>query len=165
MEQKDPYRDLATAIARNHAIAVKKTHNVKNNLLTSPQKRVLWLSKTFEGHLHDKKICDEQPVQFPAGITLWQDTGFLGHYPENVQVKMPVKKPKGKDLTQEQKQANKEISSFRILVEHAIGGVKKCRIVKERFRCHRLGFDDLVMVLACGLHNFRISLKTCPIQT
>jgi hypothetical protein len=119
----------------------------------------LWLSKTFDGSGHDKKIADEQPVRFPAGITLWQDTGFLGHTPKNVTVKMPTKKPKGKELTEEQKQKNKEISSFRILVEHAIGGVKRCRIVKERFRCTKFGFDDMVMLIACGLHNFRISLK------
>ena len=132
---------------------------MKNNLLSNPQKRILWLSKTFDGSVHDKKIADEQPVHFPAGITLWQDTGFLGHTPENVTVKMPAKKPKGKELTQEQKQENKEISSFRILVEHAIGGVKRCRIVKERLRCTKFGFDDMVMLIACGLHNFRISLK------
>ena len=72
---------------------------------------------------------------------------------------MPTKKPKGKELTPEQKQKNKEISSFRILVEHAIGGVKRCRIVKERLRCTKFGFDDKVMLIACGLHNLRISLK------
>ena len=132
---------------------------MKNNLLCNAQKRILWLSKTFDGSVHDKKIADEHFVRFPAGITLWQDTGFLGHNPENVSVKMPTKKPKGKELTQEQKQENKAISSFRILVEHAIGGVKRCRIVKERFRCTKFGFEDTVMLIACGLHNFRISLK------
>jgi len=132
---------------------------VKNNLLCNTQKRILWLSRTFDGSVHDKKIADEQTVRFPAGITLWQDSGFLGHNPENVNVKMPTKKPKGKELTQEQKQENKEISSFRIIVEHAIGGVKRCRIVKERLRCTKFGFDDTVMFIACGLHNFRISLK------
>ena len=138
---------------------------MKNNLLCNPQKRILWFSKTFDGSVHDKKIADEQPVRFPAGITLWQDTGFLGHVPKNVTVKMPTKKPKGKELTKEQKQENKDplcvskISSFRILVEHAIGGVKRCRIVKERFRCTKFAFDDTVMLIACGLHNFRMSLK------
>jgi hypothetical protein len=53
---------------------------------------------------------------------------------------------------------NRKISSVRILAEHAIG-VKRCRIVKERFRCTKFGFDDTVMLIACGLHNFRISLK------
>jgi hypothetical protein len=136
---------------------------VKNNLLSSPEKRILWLSHTCDGSTHDKKICDDQPLHFPDGITLWQDTGFLGHNPENVLIKMPDKKPKGKELTDEQKEANKVISSFRILVEHAIGGVKKCRIVKDRIRCYMFGFEDLVMLLACGLHNFRISLKMCHI--
>jgi hypothetical protein len=138
---------------------VKKTHDVKNNLLCTPEKRILWLSKTFDGHVHDKRIMDEQPVTLTRNIALWQDLGFLGHYPENVTIKMPVKKPKGKNLTEEQKNFNRKISSFRVLVEHAICGVKKCRIVKERLRCRKFGFDDLVMLIACGLHNFRMSLK------
>ena len=144
---------------RSLVTVVKKTHNVKNNLLCSPQKRILWLSKTYEGCVHDKKIADEQPLKLPSGITLWQDTGFLGHKPENVTIKMPTKKPKGKKLSDTQKKENKEISGFRILVEHAIGGIKKCRIVKERFRCRKFGFDDLVMLIACGLHNFRITMS------
>ncbi|MDR1517501.1 MAG: transposase family protein [Dysgonamonadaceae bacterium] len=98
---------------------------LKNDLLCTPDKRILWLSKTCGGHIHDKKIMDLQPLPLPTGITLWQDTGFLGHTPENVTVKMPAKKPKGKELTDDQKEKNRKISSFRILVEHAIGGVKK----------------------------------------
>lgn len=109
------------------------------------------------GSTHDKKIIDEQPLSLPTGTTLWQDTGFLGHNPKNVTVKMPIKKPEGKELSKIQKEENRRISSFPILVEHAIGGIKKCRIVKERFRCRKFGFDDLVMLIACGLHNFRIT--------
>ncbi|MDR1022096.1 MAG: transposase family protein [Prevotellaceae bacterium] len=104
-------------------------------------------------------MADEHPLSFPAGVTLWQDTGFLGHASKNVTVKMPTKKPKGKELSEAQKKENKGISSFRILVEHAIGGVKRCRIVKDRFRSHKFGFDDMAMFIACGLHNFRIYLK------
>ena len=146
---------------RNCVTVEKKTHSVKNGLLCTPEKRILWLSRTCEGHVHDKKMMDAQPLKLPTGITLWQDTGFLGHAPESVTVRMPVKKPKGKELTDEQKQENRKISSFRILVEHAIGGVKKCRIVKDRFRCRKFGFDDLVMLIACGLHNFRVTMSLC----
>jgi hypothetical protein len=46
---------------------------------------------------------------------------------------MPAKKPKGKGLTNEQKERNKEISKFRILVEHSISGVKRCSIIIEFF--------------------------------
>jgi len=78
---------------------------------------------------------------------------------------MPTNKPKGREMTDEQKRENREISSFRIIVEHAIGGAKRCRIVKERFRCYKFGFNDLVMLIACGLHNFRISLNNKLIET
>lgn len=132
---------------------------MKNNLLTLPDRKIKWLSRTYYGSVHDKKICDEQPLNLPNGIRLWQDTGFLGHCPEGIEILMPAKKPKGKELTEGQRIRNKEISRFRILVEHAIGGAKRCRIVKDRFRCHKFQFDDLIMELACGLHNLRIDLK------
>ncbi|MDR1886889.1 MAG: transposase family protein [Prevotellaceae bacterium] len=57
------------------------------------------------------------------------------------------------------------MSSFRIAVEHAIGGVKRCRILRERFRYHKYGFDNTVMLIACGLHNFRISFKESLINS
>jgi len=137
---------------------------VKNNLISSPEKRILWLSSTYDGSVHDKKIADEQEVRYPIGITLWQDTGFLGHSPPGVTIRMPTKKPKGKELTAEQKEENRKISSYRIKVEHAIGSVKVYRIVKERFRCTKHGFGDDVMLIACGLHNFKVSLKTNTVK-
>ena len=110
----------------------------------------MFLSQTYDGSVHDKRICDEQPLHLPHGITLWQDTGFIGHCPDGVMIRMPKKKSKGKELTSEQKQENREISKFRVLVEHAICGAR---------RCHKFGFYNLLMELACGLHNFRITLK------
>lgn len=136
---------------------------MKNNILSLPDRRIIWLSKTYVGSVHDKKICDYQPLHLALGINLWQDTGFQGHNPENVNVMMPTKKPKGRELSQEQKESNRSISSFRVLVEHAIGGIKICRIVKDRFRCHKFGFEDLVMEIACGLHNLRITLNNSAI--
>lgn len=124
---------------------------MKNNLLCTPNLRILWLSKTYEGSVHDKKIMDEKPLKLKAG--------FLSHYPQDVIIHMPVKKPKGRQLTDQQKEKNRKISSFRVLVEHAIGGVKKYRIIKDRFRCRKFAFDDQVMLIACGLHNLRISLR------
>lgn len=139
--------------------AVKKTHNLKNNVLTLPNLRIIWMSQTYAGKVHDKHICDLEKLCLPAGITLWQDGGFLGHKPDNVDIKMPTRKPRGRELNDVQVAENKAISSFRVYVEHAIGRIKIFRIVKERFRCHKLFFDDLVFEIACGLHNFKIGLK------
>ena len=62
----------------------KKTHNIKNNLLCTNNFRIAWLSSTYEGHVHDKEICDEEPLSLPMGIKLWQDTGFIGHRPDGL---------------------------------------------------------------------------------
>ncbi len=69
----------------------------------------------------------------------------------------PLKKPKGKQLTESQKQENKAKSSVRVVVEHAIGRVKICRIVKDKIRLWKPQIKDKLMQLCCGLHNFRLS--------
>lgn len=48
---------------------------------------------------------------------------------------------------------------MRVVVEHVIAGVKRCRIVKDVFRLTTEGVSDLVMEIACGLHNLRISCR------
>jgi len=47
---------------------------------------------------------------------------------------MPTKKPKGKELSEVQKEESKKISGFRILVEHAIGGIKKMSYCQRAFQ-------------------------------
>ena len=144
----------------DHYSGKKKHHTVKNNVVTEKRtKKVKVLSATCEGKKHDKKLADEQAIPFPIGSKVWKDTGFQGYEPEGVTTYQPMKKPKGKQLTTEQKQKNKELSRERIGVEHSIGGIKVFRIVHDIFRNFRTGFDDLVMETACGLHNWRLDFR------
>jgi hypothetical protein len=139
----------------------KKAHTVKNNLIvTLGKRRVEYLGDTWEGKKHDKKICDAEGHEFPEGSTLYKDTGYQGYEPAGVHTRQPKKKPRGRELTQEEKEQNSLISSVRIVVEHVICGVKRCRIVKDVFRNTRDKFADLVMEIACGLHNFRTAYRT-----
>jgi len=111
------------------------------------------------GKKHDKKLADESDYQLPPGSVLLQDTGFQGFSLEEVLIIQPKKKPKGKELTEEEKEENRVISSLRIRIEHVISGVKRCRIVKDKFRNYKKGFSDLVMEIACALHNFRLQFR------
>jgi hypothetical protein len=54
---------------------------------------------------------------------------------------------------------NRILSGTRVKVEHALAGVKRCRIVKDVFRLTKQGISDLVMEVACALHNFRVSIR------
>jgi len=139
---------------------VKKTHKVKNNVVVTDNGRVLYLSQTYEGSVHDKAIIDEEDWQFPEGITIHEDSGFEGHNPEGVQIERPVKKPKGGELTTEQKQANHKKASKRVKVEHCIGRVKIFRILKDRIRIWKNKARDLVMEIGCAIANFKIAYKT-----
>ena len=141
----------------------KKRHTVKNNVVTEKRtKKVRVLSATSAGKKHDKKLADEQSIPFPKGSKVWKDTGFQGYEPAGITTYQPMKKPKGKELSIEQKQKNKELSKERIGVEHSIGGVKVFGIVHDIYRNFRAGFDDLVMETACGLHNWRLDFRLTP---
>jgi hypothetical protein len=134
----------------------KKAHTVKNNLIAdSTNRTVEYLSPTVVGKTHDKTLADQCAVEFPPASVLLQDTSFQGYAPPEVVVLQPKKKPRGKELTFADRWMNHLISKARITVEHVIAGVKRCRIVKDVFRNTRDGYDDLVMEIACGLHNNR----------
>lgn len=143
----------------------KKAHTVKNHLIIHPEsRRVCFLSKTVPGKKHDKKLADESDLHFPALATLEQDTGFQGFDPEGVIILQPKKKPRGKDLSISEKFINRCISAGRIIAENVISGIKRCRIVKDVLRNWKSEFDDLVMELACGLHNLRETHRS-PIES
>ena len=109
---------------------------MKHNLISDKNKTILYLSKAYNGTTHDKKLADEENLVFPEGfeIELLQDTGYQGYTPKNITIIMPTKKPKGKELTQEQKDKNKEISSKKVLIMLLVHGflIKKDRYPKNR---------------------------------
>ena len=137
----------------------KKQHTVKNNLLINAACKILVLSPTCKGSMHDKRLADETVSFLPSGSYLYQDSGFLGFNPEGITVVQPKKKPKGSELTATEKARNREISSIRIRVEHVISSVKRYRIVQDKLRNWKKGFSDLVMKICCGFHNFRLNFR------
>jgi hypothetical protein len=96
----------------------KKKHTLKNNLIIDIEERLVrYLSETYSGRIHNKRICDlEEPV-FPLDINLFQDAGFQGYEPPGLTISQPKKKPKGQELTEAERVENKMISSIRILVQ------------------------------------------------
>jgi hypothetical protein len=118
--------------------------------------KILYLSPTYEGSVHDKTICDEEEIQFSKTLRLWLDSGFEGFNPENAIINRPKKKPRKKELTTEEKQQNQAISRVRVKIEHAIGQCKVFKIVKDEIRVFKDDFRDLAMLLACSLSNFKI---------
>ena len=73
----------------------KKDHTVKNVLLVNALLTILFLSDTYGGRVHDKRIADATPYPLPAGSRLLQDLGFLAFTLPEVDILMPTKNPAG----------------------------------------------------------------------
>jgi DDE superfamily endonuclease len=131
---------------------------VKNVLLINAALTILFLSATYVGSTHDKRIADGTPYPLPAGSRLLQDLGFLAFTLPRVEVIMPTKKPRGRALPRAQKAANRRIARRRVRIEHVNGSIKRCRIVHDICRLRKAGVRDLVMEVCCALHNFRVRL-------
>ena len=125
---------------------------------------MVYLSPTDLGKKHDKKLADEAQIAYPVQATLGKDTGFQGYEPAGVLAWQPKKKPQGQDLSVADQVVNQVLSSVRIVVEHSLSGVKRCRIVKDVLRNTKAGFSDLVMEVACALHNLRAEFRH-PVPT
>lgn len=137
----------------------KKQHTIKNLLLIDLSCKILFLSATVEGKRHDKKLADQTAYALPAGSRLLQDTGFQGFTLPDVTILQPKKKPRKQLLSEIDQALNQWLSSLRSRVEHAIGGVKRYRTLKDELRTWKEGFRDAVFETCCGLHNFRLNFR------
>lgn len=157
MEQ--PIRRPKNQEKQKAAYSGKKKRHTKKNIVLSDTRRgyVHFLGKTQEGKKHDKAAADEEELSGKSDVDIGTDLGFLGYQAGNARIIHPMKKPKGKELSETIKQQNKLLSSIRIKVEHAICGIKRSRIAADPFRNIKEGFTDTSMLLAVGLHNFRIN--------
>lgn len=137
----------------------KRCHTLKNILLIDAACSIQFLSGTYAGKWHEKSIVDDEAYDLPPGSVLYQDMGFQGFAIANVTIQQPTKKPRGGELTPEQKAENCRIASEKMRIEHVMGSVKRCRIVKDKIRYWRDSIRDMVMDIACGLHNFRLRYR------
>ena len=86
---------------------------MKNLLLIDIFCRIIFLSRTYHGKVHDKKIADQSSLELPEGSTLHQDKGFQGFKVKGVKSKQAKKKPRGKELSEKEKKRNRQLSSQR----------------------------------------------------
>ena len=109
--------------------------------------------------MHDKKALDEEELKTDIPVNMGLDLGFEGLKIGNVRIVIPWKKPKGKELTETQKLQNTNLARRRIRVEHAIAGIKRNRSVQDIYRNIKENTDDLLISVACGLHNLRVAYR------
>jgi hypothetical protein len=75
-----------------HYSGKKKIHSDKNVVIaTVKRKRVSFLSQTYPGKTHDKKVAETENITYPEHMTLLKDTGFQGYEPKVHKTLQPKK--------------------------------------------------------------------------
>jgi len=148
-----------------HYSGKKKAHTDKNVVIVDLRRKCIgFLSRTYVGKTHDKKIADSEGISYPPKAELYKDTGFQGYEPAVTRTCQAKKKPPRGELTAAEKRTNRKLARIRVNVEHALAGVKRSRIVKDVLRNTKDGVSDSAMEAACGLHNLRVQNRKRPLR-
>ncbi len=140
----------------------KKHHTAKTLIISTMDKYIHYVSYLYVGKSHDFSILKEE---FPPGeswfdpFTIRVDSGYQGFekaYP-NAKTYIPAKKPRGGELTEAQKESNRQLAKVRIKVEHAIGGMKRFDIMSNTCRIHDFDIFNTVTGTCAGLWNYFIT--------
>ena len=107
--------------------------------------------------MHDFALYKRSKVEPHESLEVLADSGYQGLAKLHAKSKTPRKKPRKSELTDEQKQSNRELASRRVVVEHVIRRLKIFRIVAERYRNRRQRFT-LRFNLIAGVYNYELGL-------
>ena len=84
------------------------------------------------------------------------DCGFQGYAPEGIHIVMPFKKPRNGFLKPIQIWFNQYVGQRRIVVEHAIRGIKRFHIIQHACRLAGYWVRDQIMNICTAIHNLRV---------
>lgn len=120
-----------------------------------------YVSNCYVGKTHDYSLLKEEfPSELPwfKNFEIRVDLGYQGlaNDYDCQKVIIPDKKPKGEELSLEQKSQNKQQSQKCIYVEHSIGGMKRYRILSDILRVHDVQLYNDVLEVGAGLWNFNV---------
>jgi hypothetical protein len=136
----------------------KKNHTRKNQLIVLPEgKDIVDIFPGVPGPKSDINLLRERWKQFAPGQRFGGDKAYQGE----LQIMTPQKKQKGGQLTDEQKQQNREFSQKRIFVEHVIRLLKIFQVACERFRLTDRNYNPVILAI-CGLVRLRIKALILP---
>ena len=147
---------------RSHFSGKKKAHTYKSLVISDLSRYIYYVSEVYIGKDAEITILDtefDNQYDWFADYKVRVDLGFAGftnRYPK-AELFIPNKRPKGGQLTDEQKAENRQLASERIAVEHSIGGMKRYDILTTQNRIHRVEIYNKILATCAGIWNLYIT--------
>lgn len=108
-----------------------------------------------KGAVHDFELFKLSGVHMLDDILLVADKGYQGICHIHAFSLTPFKKPRKGELTPVQKAFNRNLSKFRILIEHVNRRIKRFKIFQYRYR-NKQRKHLLRVSLICGIYNYEL---------
>lgn len=148
----------------------KKTHTDSALVISDKNRYIYFLSALYMGSVNDMGVITTEFVAYQDWFKSKPcilDLGYVGiakYYAFKELIIGNKRKPKKKgqpreELTEAEKQHNKEVSSNRIYVEHAIGRMKVYRVLKNKNRIKCYGRKNREIGVCAGLSNYKLRYK------
>jgi hypothetical protein len=131
----------------------KKRHTMKTEIRTTLQGRIVHVSKSHPGSVHDFTVFkgEKRP---PKESRLFVDSGYQGIADMHQNADFPYKASKNKPLDAEEKEYNTGLSRVRVVVEHIFGDIKTFKIMADRYRNKRKRYAVKFNIIA-GIVNLK----------
>lgn len=131
----------------------QKCHTLKSQLVIDAQTQQVICTFFGKGRRHDFKLFQASGIHFHPLTESLQDKGYQGMQKLHVLCRLPKKKPRGGQLTPEEKAYNRQLARERVGIEHVNRRLKVFRILSERYRNRRRRFG-LRCNLIAALYNY-----------
>jgi hypothetical protein len=152
------YRDCDQKEQQKYFSGKKRQHTLKSLMIGMPEgKDIVEVEVGVPGPTADINLFRKSQEQFDKSQPFSGDKGFQGG--ENITT--PHKRKPKRELTQQQKDENKALSSNRIFIEHLIRLLKIFRIASQRFRLNLETYEQIILTV-CGLVRLRIGSLVLP---
>lgn len=140
----------------------KKAHTIKTQLLVNQEGHPCHISDSVPGSHHDLTLERKSQVneQLPPQVRMMGDKGYQGLQDDNPEriVETPTRKSRGRELTDEQKDANRALGATRIVVEHILAHVKVFQVLYQVYR-HSRNWYNRIFRLIVGLVTRRVDRR------
>jgi hypothetical protein len=152
------YRDSDQKEQQKYFSGKKRQHTLKSLMIGMPEgKDIVEVEVGVPGPTADINLFRKSQEQFDKSQPFSGDKGFQGG--ENITT--PHKRKPKRELTQQQKDENKALSSNRIFIEHLIRLLKIFRIASQRFRLKLDTYEQIILTV-CGVVRLRIGSLILP---
>ena len=110
-----------------------------------------------KGKEHDFRMFKNSKLRLREDIECLGDKGYQGIHKVHAKSRIQKKKPRGGELSREDKKINQELAKSRVVVEHINRKLKVFKILSDRYRNRRKRFG-LRFNLIAGLYNYELLL-------